>query len=422
GAALVVWLLFVPLVVAAGALGVWLAPVILDVAPDQELPLRLAAAVLVVDALAVTVLTLPRSALQGENLGYTRMAISPLMVAVGGALMVAAVKLDTGLPGVATATVLTTTLTGWVFWRITRHRIHWFGAARPGRQLVRWFLGLSLWFLGWKFVLELILASDILVLAFFAPMTLVAAFALTKFVTDSLVQVLSLLVQATIPGIGGQLGSGNLARAAALRAEVMTLVWVVGTAAGATAIAWNGSFLGLWVGDDLFAGRGVTLLLAVLAVQAAMIRTDTFLIDVALEPKVKVIAGSASAVLSIVLAAVLVGPLDRGITGLCIGLLVGRSLLGVAAPLAVRRILGVGGRTPVLSLLRPLVVGLGLLALGYVVAGEIRADSWIALVAAVGVTLALNLAVAIVLGLGGPQRRRLVKRVVAMAGQLRRTP
>ncbi|HSV40500.1 MAG TPA: hypothetical protein VLI04_17185, partial [Nocardioidaceae bacterium] len=177
GAALVVWLLFVPLVVAAGALGVWLAPVILDVAPDQELPLRLAAAVLVVDALAVTVLTLPRSALQGENLGYTRMAISPLMVAVGGALMVAAVKLDTGLPGVATATVLTTTLTGWVFWRITRHRIHWFGAARPGRQLVRWFLGLSLWFLGWKFVLELILASDILVLAFFAPMTLVAAFA-----------------------------------------------------------------------------------------------------------------------------------------------------------------------------------------------------------------------------------------------------
>ena len=90
---------------SAGASGVWLAPVLLDVPASQVGELRLAAAVLVLDALAVTVATLPRSTLQGENLGYVRMSVTPVMVAVGGALLVLAVKLGLGLPGVAAATL-----------------------------------------------------------------------------------------------------------------------------------------------------------------------------------------------------------------------------------------------------------------------------------------------------------------------------
>ena len=356
GAAFVVWLLFVPILLAAGALGVWLAPVLLDVPAGQVTEIRLAAAVLVLDALAVTVATLPRSTLQGQNLGYVRMSVTPVMVAVGGGLLVLAVQLGWGLPGVAAATLTTTLLTGAVFLRITRRRLPWFGMSRPSRTTVRWFLRLSLWFLGWKFVLELMIASDVLVLAVFAPLATVAAFALTKFVTDSLVQALSLLVQATIPGIGGHVGAGRTARAATLRGEVLALVWVAGTAAGATVVIWNASFMGLWVGADLFAGVDVTLVLVVLAMQIALIRTDTFLIDVALVPRVKVAAGSVAAVVSIALAAVAVGPLDLGIVGMCVGLAAGRGILGVAAPLAVGRILGIPLHVQLRGITRPLSV------------------------------------------------------------------
>jgi O-antigen/teichoic acid export membrane protein len=218
-----------------------------------------------------------------------------------------------------------------VFWSITRRRLAWFGIARPSRALARWFLGLSAWFLGWKLVLELMIASDVLVLALFVPLTTVAAFALTKWVGDAMAQVLSMVVQATIPGIGGYLGSGARDKAAALRGEVMALVWVLGTGISITIVLWNHAFVSLWVGEHLYAGDTVTLLLVVLAFQLALIKADTFVIDVALKPRIKVVAGVVAAVVSIGLAALAAGPLGGGVVGLCLGLVAGRAVLGVTA-------------------------------------------------------------------------------------------
>jgi len=411
GCGIVVWLCFLPLLLGAGVLGVWLGPHLLNVADDQVTELRLAAAVLVLDAMAVTLVTLPRSTLQGENLGYTRMGASTALVAVGGGLMVLAVKLDLGLPGVAGATLLTTLLTGWVFWYITRRRLPWFGASRPDRALVKWFLGLSGWFLGWKLILELMIASDLLILAVFTSLSLVAAFALTKFVAESLTQALALLVQATIPGIGGHLGAGNLPRAARLRGEVLALVWLVGTAAGATVIVWNGTFVGLWVGDDLFAGTTVTLLVVILALQIAMIKADTFVIDVALIPRVKVVAGLFAAAASIGLAILGVTVFDGGVVGLCIGLVAGRAVLGGAAPWAVGRVLGLGLGTQLVAAARPALVTATVFAAAYLVADHNTADSWLTLVpGTAGTVLTLGVLCALV-GLSREQRRRLMVRV-----------
>lgn len=413
GAAIVVWLLFLPLMLVAGLLGVWFGPALLDIPADYTTAFRVAALILIVDAMAVTLVTLPRSALQGENLGYTRMGISAVLVVITGALMVVAVKWDQGLPGLATAMLITSLLTGLAFFLITRRRLPWFGAARPTRTLVRWFLGLSAWFLGWKFVIELMIASDVLVLAVFAPLSLVAAFALTKWVADSLAQALSLLVQATIPGIGGYLGAGHLAKAAALRAEVMSLVWLVGTAAGAAVILWNGTFVGLWVGENLFAGETASLLVVVLAFQLAMIRADTFIIDVALIPRVKVLAGVAAAAASIVLGAIGVGPLDGGVVGLCLGLVAGRAVLGVTAPLAVGRFLGVPARLQAVAVVRPTLVTAAVFAGSYLLARNVTTDSWFGLLSGIAVTVPTVAGLAFVAGLTAEQRSRLVSRAAA---------
>ncbi len=421
GSAVVVWLIFLPLLLVAGAIGVWLGPSFLDVPPSYYTEVRIAAAVLVVDSMAVTLLTLPRSALQGENLGYARMGISTLLIAIGGVFLVLAVKLGYGLVGVATATLMTSLLTGWVFWRITRHRLRWYGVSRPSRKLVRWFLGLSAWFLGWKFVLEAMIASDILILAGFASLSLVAAYALTKFVAESLSQGLSLLVQATIPGIGGYLGAGRLRRASSLRGEVMALLWLVGTAAGATVVAWNGSFVGLWVGDDLFAGDTETLLIVVLALQLAMIKADTFIIDVALIPRVKVIAGVVSAVLSVGFAIVGVGVFDAGVTGLCLGLIAGRMVLGIVSPVAVGRVLELPLRAQLRAVVRPLVVSIVVFAAALQVSERVTIDSWLRLIPVVIVTVVALGLVAAFSGLRRAQREQLVMRTRATVTRLRRS-
>lgn len=421
GSAIVVWVLFLPVLLSAGGLGVWLAPVVLDVPPDHVLAVRIAAAILVLDAMVITLLTLPRSSLVGENLGYTRMGISTALVVVGGALMAGAVKAGYGLPGVAGAVLTTSVMTGAAFWWITRRRLRWFGVARPDRAMVRWFVGLSAWFIGWKFVLELMVASDVIVLALFAPLSLVAAFALSKWVADAMAQALSLLVQATIPGIGGYVGSGETARAARLRAEVMALVWVVGTAVGATVIAWNGVFVDLWVGADLYAGRTVTLLVVVLALQLALIRGDTFIIDVALIPRVKVLGGVAAAVASIGLAALAAGPLDGGVVGLCIGLALGRSVLGVVAPVAVGRHLGTPLGTQLRAVLRPGMVTTLVFAAAWWVADKNPAGSWLALLGGVAVTAACVGLLVAFLGLGRSQRLRLARRARSVGRGLSRS-
>jgi O-antigen/teichoic acid export membrane protein len=414
GAAAFVWLVFLPLLLVAGALGVWLAPQLLDVPADQVTPLRVAAALLTIDAAAMTLLTLPRSALVGENLGYTRMGVSAVLVAIGGALMVGSVKLGLGLPGLAAATLATTFLTGLVFWTITRRRLAWFGIARPGRTLSRWFLGLSAWFLGWKFVLELMIASDVLVLAAFVPLAVVASFALTKWVGDAMAQVLAMVVQATIPGIGGYLGSGARDKAAALRGEVMALVWVLGTGMSVTIVLWNAAFVGLWVGEDLYAGDNVTLLLVVLAFQLALIKADTFVIDVALKPRIKVVAGVVAAVTSIGLAAFAAGPLGGGVVGLCLGLVAGRAVLGVTAPVAVGRFLGIPLRRQVTALARPALATALFLVVAREIAPQLPSVSWLTLVPAVAVTAVVASALALVIGLGRVQRRRLVGRARAV--------
>jgi hypothetical protein len=421
GSAIVVWLLFLPLLLTAGGLGVWLAPVLLDVPEAEVLGLRIAAAILVVDAMAITLLTLPRSSLVGENLGYTRMGISTGLVVVGGVLMAASVKADLGLPGVAGSVLATSVLTGAAFWWITRRRLRWFGVARPSRSMVRWFVGLSAWFLGWKFVLELMIASDVLVLALFAPLSVVAAFALSKWVADAMAQVLSLLVQATIPGIGGYIGSGELARAARLRGEVMTLVWLVGTAVGATVVVWNAVFVDLWVGADLYAGRTTTLLVVVLALQLALIRGDTFIIDVALIPRVKVLGGVVAAVVSIALASIAAGPLDGGVVGLCVGLALGRAVLGVVAPVAVGRHLGTPLVTQVRGAVRPAFVTAAVFAGSWWVADHNAFRSWFALVSGVAVTVLTVAVVSAFVGLTRSQRSQLARRVRSVGRGLARS-
>src|SRR5205814_4003699 len=112
----------------------------------------------------------------------------------------------------------------------------------------------------------------------------------------------------------------------------LTRLVVAGIAA--TILAWNPSFLSLWVGRQHYAGPWVDLLIVVIAVQTAFIRTDAYIIDAALRPRPRVLVGAAAMATTIALAV----PLTRalGIAGLCLGLLAGRAVQSVGYPILVR--------------------------------------------------------------------------------------
>jgi hypothetical protein len=159
-----------------------------------------------------------------------------------------------------------------------------------------------------------------------------------------------------LPGLGGVIGTGDHARALRLRAEINSLIWLVGTALGASVILWNRTFIGLWVGADHFAGSLPNLLIVVLAMQLAFIRSDGNVIDLTLKMSQKVLLGLLSVGVSIAAAAVMVAYFRQGVVGLCLGIMAGRLIISIGYPALIGRFLGAPLSSQLTGLVRPALI------------------------------------------------------------------
>jgi O-antigen/teichoic acid export membrane protein len=416
GSAIAVWFLFLPLLCSLGGLVGWFAPAWLDSPPDYARTIRLAVAVLVVDMLLTSLVALPRAVLEGENLGYKRMGWSALFVIIGGGLTALAVYLGTGLVGVAAAALAATLLMGVFFLQVARANVGWFGVARPSSAGVGRFLGLSGWFLLWRLVMRLMRASDVVVLGMLASVELVTTYSLTKYVPETVIHLVAVVVFGVTPGLGGIIGSGDLGRARRLRAEIMAFTWLVITVVGTTIVLWNQPFLGLWVGPQYNAGPLATLLIVLSVSQFVLIRNDASVIDLTLDLRLKVLLGMLSTTLSLVVAGVLVRVFGAGIVGLCLGYMTGHSVLSLSYPWLVGRALQIPSSYQLRGALRPGLVTILLLGAASSVHGQLGAGGWVGLGTQVAVTAGLVLVVAGYAGLTASQRAALIRRLRRAGG------
>src|SRR5207244_10305386 len=104
---------------------------------------------------------------------------------------------------------------------------------------------------------------------------------------------------------------------------------------GATILLWNRSFLTLWVGSVNYAGPWVNLLIVTIMAQTAFVRADAYVIDAALQPRMRVIVTAVAATLTIGFATVLT--MRFGMIGLCVGISAGRLTQSLAYPPRVDR-------------------------------------------------------------------------------------
>lgn len=411
GSAVVVWFLFLPLLALVGLVGSWFAPHFLKAPAPYVWPVRVAAALLTADALALSLLSIPRSALQGENLGYKRMGLSAVLILLSGAFTAAAVYAHAGIVGVALANVAGTIVTGLLFWRVARRYVPWFGSSRPQRPEVRRMLGLSAWFTGWKFVYELLTAGDVVVLGFFGSVALVTVYTLTKFVTQAVVPLIGTLFEGTSPGLGAIIGSGDHRAAARIRGEVMTFTWVLCTVLGASLLLWNRSFVALWVGARFYAGAVPMLLIVLMVMQFVFIGNDARIIDLTLKLRGKVLVGATSALLSVVLGALLVSRVENEIVGMLLGVIAGRLILTLGYPLLIGRMLGHPLVRQLRGVPRPALTTVVVFAVTMRIGQDATAGTWPALIAyGIGTAATIALAVSF-LGLTRAQRAAILKRL-----------
>jgi len=411
GSAIAVWLLFLPILAVLGGVITWFAPAWLNTPPEFIGSVRLAAAVLVVDLIMTSLADVPQSVLQGENLGYKRMGVSTALVFAGGGLTALAIYFKTGIVGVAAADLGFGLLTGAFFLYVIRWYAPWFGIARPSLPEVRRFFGLSWWFLLWRLLNQLMLASDVVVLGILGSVEEVTMYTLTKYTPETLVNVITIVVFGVIPGLGGIIGAGKHQKAIRVRSEIMLGTWLIATVVGATTLLWNRSFVELWVGARHYAGAGPALLIMLMATQMVLIRNDANIIDATLNLYHKVLIGAVSVVVSMGLAGVLVRFFDAGITGLCVGFIAGRAILSLSYPWLIGRFLGMPLTTQLKSVPRPALVMVLLYVLAQRAGVLWTAHTWLSLVLAVGLTLLVVSLLAFYSGLTGDQRNLLLQRV-----------
>lgn len=411
GSAVLVWLLFLPILAVAGGVLAWFAPLLVDAPSSLHLTIRIAAGLLVVDLIATNLLTIPQSVVQGENRGYKRMGFTTLVIFLGGGLTAGAALLGTGLVGVAAAAVATTLLTGVVFWWVARSYVPWFGMSRPAVGALWSFLRLSGWFLLWNLVMQLMRGSDVVVLGIAGSAELVTVYTLSRYVPEAIFGAVAIVISAIMPGLGGLIGAQHTERAINVRTESMSVTWLIATASGAVFLLWQESFLGLWVGEAYYPGRLVTFLIVVMTLQFAFIRNDSSIIDLTLKLRGKVLLGFLSAGLSIGIAVVLMRTWDMPIAGLALGFIAGRSILTVAYPWLVCDYLGISPYGQLRGAVRPILVCTALFSVTVLLAPFVHVSSWISLLSLAGVSLVGFSAVSFKLGLSPRQRRRVSSRL-----------
>ena len=333
GSTLIIWLLFLPVLMGIGGIVSWFAPYWVHAPTAYVWIVRTAAGLIVVDMIIDTLSSIPQVTLQGENLGYKRMGMSVVLVFAGGGYTWLALYFKTGIVGVATAVVASTITTGLFYLWVVSKYVPWFGAAKPQPAETRQMLGLSSWFMGWNLVTSLLLASDVVVLGLLNSIESVTNYSLTKYVPETLIGVIIIIVFGIMPGLGSIIGTGDHERAIRLRDEINSFIWLVATALGASILIWNKVFLGLWVGADHYAGSIPNLLIVVAAMQLAFIRSDGNIIDLTLQMSQKVLLGLLSVTISIGAASLLVGYFNLGIVGLCLGIMGGRLIISIGYPI-----------------------------------------------------------------------------------------
>lgn len=414
GGAVAVWLFLIPLQITLGAIVVAFVPDWLGVAPKSHLVVQVTAAIMIAALILRGLVEVPRSVLEGQNLGYRRMWISVLLVVVGGFLAVLALRTGLGIIGVAAATLTTTILTGVAFLLVVRVYVPWFGIAKPDRKRIHQFLGLSWWFIAWHVVSRIMTATDVIILGVFASAEVVTTYALIRYLPEGLLRFLTVAVFQVIPGLGKIYGSGDLSRAAKVRGEIMLLTWLAATVIGATVLIWNNSFLQLWVGEQYQGNYVTTLLIVLMVMQYAWIAADADFINLTLDLKRKVSLGAVSAGTSVILAIVFVRWLDEDIVGLCLGMIFGRLFISIYYPMIIGKALTIPFLSQVTSMIRPGLFTVSLFSAVALFGSYLNVQSWMGLALAVVVTFIVVLLITFFAGMSFGQRSQIYSRILSV--------
>ncbi|MBO9200515.1 MULTISPECIES: lipopolysaccharide biosynthesis protein [Niastella] len=359
GAAFIVLLLLMPVILIGGAVISWYAPIITHAGPAHYTLIRTTCALLVFSLIIFKFFELFEAILRGMNLSFKRMGLRAGIVIIGGGLKVLVIKIGLGLAGLAAVQLFDTLLVGISFYIVVKKNIGWFGIKRPTRANILRFGKLSAWYLADAGANVVNNNSDKLLLGIITNPVTVTYYTLTKFIPMALQGIINRLILGIMPGVGKLLGLKEYDKINSVRKKIHSVTLLLTTAFGVTVIIFNHSFLKVWVGKEHFAGQLANVMIMITIMQDTYVKNDACIINATLDIKKKVfltlISGVLFASFGILLAS------KWGITGLCLALIISRLFLFIGQRKILAGIMQLGARTMFNINFRPIITSFILL-------------------------------------------------------------
>lgn len=396
GAAFVVILLVMPIVLIAGSIIAWYAPYITHADRSHYNLIRITCSLLIFSVLVYKFFELFEAVLRGMNLTFKRMGLRAGIVIIGGGLKVLALTLGFGLIGLAVVQLFDTLLIGISFYIVVKRNVEWFGFSKPNRSNIFRFGKLSAWYLADAGANMVNTNSDKLLLGVITGPVTVAYYTLTKFIPAALQGLINRLILGIMPGIGKLLGLKEYDKVNDVRKNINNISWLLTTAFGVTIIIFNQPFLNAWVGKEHFAGHTVNALIMIMTMQDTFVKNDACIISATLDIRKKVFLTLISAVLFAGFGIMLVGKM--GIAGLCLSLMISRLFLFIGQ----RKILAATMETEAPAVFpvnyRPFIISLVMLAIAWWLATKTGSVGLYQLIVYAPITFAISLPVFYFLG------------------------
>lgn len=359
GAAFVVMLLVMPVILIAGSFIAWYAPYITHAEKAHFSLIRITCSLLIFSVLIFKFFELFEAVLRGMNLTFKRMGVRAVIVIIGGGLKVLAITSGYGLIGLAVVQLFDSLLIGISYYIVVKRNVAWFGFAKPNRSNIFRFGKLSAWYLADAGANMVNTNSDKILLGIIAGPVTVAYYTLTKFIPAALQGLINRLILGIMPGIGKLLGLKEYDKVNRVRKKINSISLLLTTAFGVTVIIFNQPFLNAWVGSEHFAGHTANALIMLVTIQDTFVKNDACIISATLDIKKKVFLTLISGVLFAGFGVVLVSKM--GIAGLCLSLMISRLFLFIGQRRILAAIMNTGTRTVFNINYRPFITAISML-------------------------------------------------------------
>lgn len=260
GAAIIVWFRWLPAatLVAAGVTAA--VPLLIRGIPDDVRTVAYTtAAILAANTVLAGLLSVPDSVLTGVNQAYKSYLITTLAFVVSNVAMIVAAFAGWPLWALAAIALVAAVANAALTLLVAKRAVRWWGVSRPTASDLRRVFGYSAWTLGGVVVDKLFFASELIVISVMVGAVAVTQYTFTTYVMQFVLSIALVTASGFAPMLGSQLGASDLGAAAERTKSIRHLVVGIGALGGGAVLAFNGTFVTMWVGADQFLGTIPTL-------------------------------------------------------------------------------------------------------------------------------------------------------------------